>query len=447
MRALDVVRKKRDGGALTRDEIALIVNGYTSGSVPDYQMSAWLMAVVLRGMSKAEIADLTEVMLNTGTLLDWSTLPARKVDKHSTGGVGDKTSFLLASIVAAGGLYVPMISGRGLGHTGGTLDKLESIPGFNVTQSPERMRKILEGCGCAIVGQSAEIVPADKKIYALRDVSATVESPALICASIMSKKLAEGIDALVLDVKTGSGAFMKTEEDAAHLAGLMVETGERMGKRTAALITDMSQPLGRTVGNSLEILECIEILRPGERHEMSEDLRTLSMDLSAWMFYLGGRTDDVEDGRALAEEMLTSGKALTRFKEMLRLQGGGDISVVDKTTRLPKAEHRVAFKAEQDGFISEVQCEQVGLASLLLGGGRSKIDDVLDHAVGLEIHKKIGDQVGSGEPICTVHYNGDQRLGEALELLKQAYTISGTRTTPPTLIKRSITDTSRVTTA
>jgi pyrimidine-nucleoside phosphorylase len=447
MRALDVVRKKRDGSALTRDEIALIVNGYTSGAVPDYQMSAWLMAVVLRGMSKAEIADLTEVMLRTGVSLDWSALPARKVDKHSTGGVGDKTSFLLAPIVAAGGLYVPMISGRGLGHTGGTLDKLESIPGFNVTQSPERMKKILEGCGCAIVGQSAEIVPADKKIYALRDVSATVESPALICASIMSKKLAEGIDALVLDVKTGSGAFMKTEEDAAHLAELMVETGERMGKRTAALITDMSQPLGRTVGNSLEILECIEILRPGERHEMSEDLRTLSLELSAWMFYLGGRTANVEDGRALAEEMLASGKALARFKEMLRLQGGGDISVVDKTTRLPKAEHRVEFAAERDGFIAQVQCEQVGVASLLLGGGRSKIDDVIDHAVGLEIHKKIGDPVRAGEPICTVHYNSDQRLGEAVELLKQAYTISATQTTPPALIRRTITGDSRVTTA
>jgi pyrimidine-nucleoside phosphorylase len=340
-----------------------------------------------------------------------------------------------------------MISGRGLGHTGGTLDKLESIAGFNVTQSPERMRKVLEGCGCAIVGQSAEIVPADKKIYALRDVSATVESPALICASIMSKKLAEGIDALVLDVKTGSGAFMKTEEDAAHLAELMVETGERMGKRTAALITDMSQPLGRTVGNSLEILECIEILRPGERHEMSEDLRILSLELSAWMFYLGGRTANVEDGRALAEEMLATGKALARFKEMLRLQGGGDISVVDKPTRLPKAEHRVQFKAERDGFVADVQCEQVGVASLLLGGGRSKIDDVIDHAVGLEIHKKIGDEVRAGEPICTVHYNSDQRLGEALELLKQAYTVSAAHTTPPALIKRSISGTSKTTTA
>jgi pyrimidine-nucleoside phosphorylase len=470
MRALDVIRKKRDGGALTRDEIALVVNGYTDGSVPDYQMSAWLMAVVLRGMSKPEIADLTEVMLASGKTLTWPTLPGKKVDKHSTGGVGDKTSFLLAPIVAAAGgaefgvggravvgmgpgagsgvgsgplkLYVPMISGRGLGHTGGTLDKLESIAGFNVTQSPAQMQAILEKCGCAIVGQSAEIVPADKKIYALRDVSATVESPALICASIMSKKLAEGIDALVLDVKTGSGAFMKTEDDAAHLAELMVETGERMGKRTAALITDMSQPLGRTVGNALEILECIEILR-GNRHAMSEDLRTLSLELSAWMLYLVERVPDVAAGRALAEEMLTSGTALARFRDMLRLQGGGDISVVDKPSRLPRAANTVAFTAERAGFITQVACEQVGVASLLLGGGRSKKEDVIDHAVGLEIHKKIGDEVRVGETICTVHYNAGERLADALTLLREAYVIGAERVLPPKLVKREIVSAAR----
>jgi pyrimidine-nucleoside phosphorylase len=359
------------------------------------------------------------------------------VDKHSTGGVGDKTSFLLAPIVSAAGLYVPMISGRGLGHTGGTLDKLESIAGFNVTQSPAQMQAILEKCGCAIVGQSAEIVPADKKIYALRDVSATVESPALICASIMSKKLAEGIDALVLDVKTGSGAFMKTEDDAAHLAELMVETGERMGKRTAALITDMSQPLGRTVGNSLEILECIEILK-GERRAMSEDLRVLSLELSAWMLYLAERVADVAAGRVLAEKMLTSGAALARFKEMLRLQGGGDISVVDKPSRLPRAERTVAFTAERGGYVTAVACEQVGTAALLLGGGRSKKEDVIDHAVGLEIQKKIGDAVGVGETICTVHYNADERLADALTLLRDAYTIGATRVAPPKLVRRDI---------
>jgi pyrimidine-nucleoside phosphorylase len=299
------------------------------------------------------------------------------------------------------------------------------------------MQAILEKCGCAIVGQSAEIVPADKKIYALRDVSATVESPALICASIMSKKLAEGIDALVLDVKTGSGAFMKTEDDAAHLAELMVETGERMGKRVAALITDMSQPLGRTVGNSLEILECIEILR-GDRHAMSEDLRTLSIELSAWMFYLVDRVADVAAGRELAEEMLTSGKALKCFKEMLQLQGGGDISVVDKPSRLPRAERTTVVTASHDGFITAVQCEYVGIASLLLGGGRSKKEDVIDHAVGIEIHKKIGDEVSVGETICTVHYNSEHRLAEALSLLSRAYTIGAARVEPPALVKRDI---------
>src|SRR5690242_20234176 len=322
MRIVDLIRRKRDGHELTGDEIRFIVRGYTRADFPDYQMSAWLMAVLLKGMSGAEIATLTEAMLHSGVTLDWSDLPGKKVDKHSTGGVGDKTSLILAPIVAAGGLLVPMISGRGLGHTGGTLDKLESIPGFNVNLAPEKMREVLRKCGMVLVGQTEQIVPADKKMYALRDVSATVESPALICASIMSKKLAEGIDALVLDVKTGSGAFMKTEDDAAHLAELMVETGERMGKRTAALITDMSQPLGRTVGNSLEILECIEILK-GERRATSEDLRTLSIELSAWMLYLAERVADVAAGRALAEEMLASGAALARFKDMLRLQGGG----------------------------------------------------------------------------------------------------------------------------
>src|ERR1700716_2335517 len=260
MRVVDLIRRKRDSGELTREEIEELIAAYTRGDIPDYQMSAWLMAVFLRGMSRPEIAALTEAMLHSGRVLDFSDLPGRKVDKHSTGGVGDKPSLIIAPIVAAGGVKVPMISGRGLGHSGGTLDKLESIPGFNVNLSLADFRRVLETCGCALIGQTAEIAPADKKIYALRDVTGTVESPALICASIMSKKLAEGIDALVLDVKTGSGAFMKKESDAIHLAELMVETGERMGKRVAALITDMDQPLGHAVGNSLEVEECLQVL-------------------------------------------------------------------------------------------------------------------------------------------------------------------------------------------
>src|SRR5437879_9323567 len=261
MRAVDLIRKKRDSGELSREEINFLVSGYTRGEIPDYQMAAWLMAVWLRGMSSSELAALTEAMLYSGEVLDFSDLPGKKVDKHSTGGIGDKTSLILAPIVAAGGLTVPMISGRGLGHTGGTLDKLESIPGFNVNLTTDTFMSVLKSSGCALIGQTAEIAAADKKLYALRDVTGTVESPALICASIMSKKLAEGIDALVLDVKIGSGAFMKEEASAAHLAGLMVETGERMGKKVVALITDMDQPLGRAVGNALEVIECIDVLK------------------------------------------------------------------------------------------------------------------------------------------------------------------------------------------
>src|ERR1700726_2003015 len=276
MRAVDLIRRKRDSAELSHDEILFLINSYTCGDIPDYQMSAWLMAAVCRGLTRAEIAALTEAMLHSGRVLDLSGLPGKKVDKRSTGGVGDKTSLVVAPIVAACGLYVPMISGRGLGHSGGTLDKLESIPGFDVNLSLVDFRRVLETCGCALIGQTAEIAPADKKIYALRDVTGTVESPALICASIMSKKLAEGIDALVLDVKTGSGAFMKRIEDAANLAELLVETGKRMGKQMVALITDMDQPLGNMIGNALEVVEVLEVLRGGG----PEDLRVLCLDLA-----------------------------------------------------------------------------------------------------------------------------------------------------------------------
>src|SRR6201993_3479277 len=317
-RAIDVIRKKRDGIELSRSEIESLVNAYTKGDIPDYQVSAWLMAVVLRGMTRPETAVLTDTMLHSGEVLDLSPLPARKVDKHSTGGVGDKTSLVLAPLVAAAGIAVPMISGRGLGHTGGTLDKLEAIPGFNVNLSVAEFRRVLETCGCAMIGQTAEIAPADRKLYALRDVTGTVESPYLICASIMSKKLAEGIDALVLDVKTGSGAFMKTEKDAAYLAELMVETGERMGRRVTALITDMDQPLGLLVGNSLEVVEVVEVLRGGG----PEDLRELCLELAGWMLHLGGVDDTVAQGKQQSAALISSGKALEKFRQMVELQGG-----------------------------------------------------------------------------------------------------------------------------
>jgi pyrimidine-nucleoside phosphorylase len=425
MRAVDLIRKKRDSGEHSRDEIDFLIRGYTRGDIPDYQMSAWLMAVLLRGMSRAELAALTESMLHSGQVLDFSSLVAPKVDKHSTGGVGDKTSLILAPTVAAGGLYVPMISGRGLGHTGGTLDKLESMPGFNVNLSVAEFRSVLEQCGAAMIGQTAEIAPADKLIYALRDVTGTVESPYLICASIMSKKLAEGIDALVLDVKTGSGAFMKSEKDAVLLAELMVETGQRLGKHVVALITSMDQPLGRAVGNSLEVAECIEILNG----RGPEDLRELCLVLSAWMFLLGKRVASLDEGRRLAEEMIASGKARDKFREMIQLQGG-DPSVIENPALLPRAKYQAHISSPASGVVTEIMCEHIGTAGVLLGGGRERKEDSVDPAVGIIVHKKLGDQVSAGEPLCSVHYNSEERLERAKPLLLESYTIGAAPPSP-----------------
>ncbi len=434
MRPVDIIRKKRDGAELTREEINFLISQYTRDEIPDYQMSAWLMAVVLRGMSRAEAAALTEAMLYSGQVLDLSSLPGRKVDKHSTGGVGDKTSLVLAPIVAAGGVTVPMISGRGLGHTGGTLDKLESIPGFNVNLSLADFQHVLGACGCALIGQTAEIAPADKRLYALRDVTATVDSSYLICASIMSKKLAEGIDALVLDVKTGSGAFMKSEEDAVALADLLVETGSRMGKKTVALITDMNQPLGRHVGNALEVAECIEILRGSG----PEDLRSLSIELCGWMFFLGQRTATVTEGKRLAEELIANGRGLEKFREIIRLQGG-DPGVIDDLNRLPQSRHKKDLFSPCAGYVAEIACEQVGIAGIVLGGGREKKEDAVDPAVGMVLHKKTGDSVAAGEPLLTVHYNSDARLPEACALLEQAYRVTlDISRVPAPLIRRVI---------
>ncbi|HWD18816.1 MAG TPA: thymidine phosphorylase [Verrucomicrobiae bacterium] len=432
MRAVDLIRKKRDGGEHSAAEINSLIESYTCGETPDYQMSAWMMALLWRGATPAEAAALTGAMLRSGSILDLSALPGPKVDKHSTGGVGDKTSLILAPIAAAGGLIVPMISGRGLGHTGGTLDKLEAIPGFDVGLTAERFLEVLRQTGCGITGQTAEIAPADKKMYALRDVTATVESEALICASIMSKKLAEGIDALVLDVKTGSGAFMRRTEDAESLARTMVAAGERMGKRMAALLTDMDQPLGRAVGNALEVAECVEILE-GARDPMSEDLRALSIELAAWMFFLGGKTSDVAQGKALAEEKIRNGEATRRFRAMVQAQGGEP-----DFTRLPAAQKQAEFKAATAGSVTAVACEQVGLASLALGGGRGKKEDVIDHAVGLTLRKKVGDSVRAGETIATVHYNDPAKLPEALALLQSAYHITSAPPRAPRVLVQKV---------
>jgi len=418
-RAIDVIRKKRDGGELSRGEIDYLVQSYTRGEIPDYQVSAWLMAVVLRGMSRAETAALTDAMLHSGEVLDLSSLAVKKVDKHSTGGVGDKTSLVLAPLAAAAGVAVPMISGRGLGHTGGTLDKLEAIPGFNVNLSVAQFRRVLEVCGCAMIGQTAEIAPADRKLYALRDVTGTVESPYLICASIMSKKLAEGIDALVLDVKTGSGAFMKSEKDAVFLAELMVETGERMGKQVVAVITDMDQPLGRMIGNSLEVVEVVEVLRGGG----PQDLRELCLELAGWMLHLGGAADNVADGKKQSEKLIASGKALDRFRQMVELQGG-DPRTIDDPKKLPQAQHTMTISSPRVGYLASLQCEQIGTACVILGGGRERKEDSVDPAVGIVLHKKVGDAVSAGEPLAIIHYDAETRAARAQQLLAESYQIS-----------------------
>jgi pyrimidine-nucleoside phosphorylase len=435
MRAVDLIRKKRDSGEHSREEIEFLISGYTRGEIPDYQIAAWLMSAWIRGLSRAETTALTQAMLHSGEVLDLSSLPGKKVDKHSTGGVGDKTSLILAPIVAAGGLIVPMLSGRGLGHTGGTLDKLESIPGFNTNLSLKDFRRVLGECGMALIGQTAEIAPADKKIYALRDATSTVENTGLICASIMSKKLAEGLDALVLDVKTGSGAFMKREEDAVGLAEVMVEAGKSMGKKMVALITDMDQPLGRAAGHANEIIECIEVLNG----KGPADLRELSVELSAWMFYLGEKTKGVEEGRRLAERMISNGEAREKFKQCIRLQGG-DERVIDEPNLLPKANSKVDVSGNAGGVLVATDCEQFGIALAMLGGGRETKEDRIDHAVGLEFHKRIGERIEIGEPLATIHYNSDAKLEVARHMVAESFVIdqdSGGQAPRP-LIRRII---------
>jgi len=433
MRVVDLIRRKRDAGELSPEEIKFLIEGYTHNTIPDYQMAAWLMAAWIRGLSPAELAALTDSMLHSGKVLDWSNLPECKVDKHSTGGVGDKTSLVIAPIVAAGGLRVPMISGRGLGHTGGTLDKLESIAGFNVNLSLAEFRRVLERCSCALIGQTEEIAPADKKIYALRDVTGTVDNPFLICASIMSKKLAEGIDALVLDVKTGSGAFMKKIEDAEYLAGLMVETGKRMGKKMVALITDMDQPLGRTAGNAMEIAECVDVLGGGG----PADLRELSFELSGWMFFLGDRTKDVAEGRKLAEEMIASGRARDKFREIIGEQGG-DARIVDEPQLLPQAPGKLDVVSASAGFVAGIECERLGIACGVLGGGREKKEDAIDPAVGLEFHCRLGERVERGAKLATLHYNSNARLDEACKLVEASYRIGPAPPAPRPLVHKVI---------
>ncbi len=415
VRAVDVIVKKRGGGALTRDEIRFFVDGATTGAVPDYQTSALLMAIVLRGMTPDETSSLTDAMVQSGVRLDLSDIPGVKVDKHSTGGVGDKTSLVLAPIAAACGVPVPMMSGRGLGHTGGTLDKLEAIPGFRVNLSLHEMRGVLRKVGCVMIGQTREIAPADKRLYALRDVTGTVESIPLISASIMSKKIAEGINALVLDVKTGSGAFMKTEADSRALAESLVAIGNASGVKTEAVITAMDTPLGLAVGNALEVVECLDVLKGGG----PPDLTAVSLELAARMLLVGGAASDRADAERRTRETIRSGTALEKFRQMVEAQGG-DPKVVDDYGRLPHVADGHPLAADRDGYLVRLDAELVGRASVVLGAGRDKVEDAVDPAVGIVLRAKPGDAVRSGQALLEVRYRDRARLDSALALLSRA---------------------------
>ena len=429
MRAVDIILSKRDGRTLAREEIRFFVDGVTAGTLPDYQASALLMAILLRGMTGEETAWLTDAMVHSGVRVDLSGIPGVKVDKHSTGGVGDKTSLVLAPLAAACGVPVPMMSGRGLGHTGGTLDKLESIPGFRVDLSLEEMKAALARVGCAMIGQTAQIAPADKKLYALRDVTGTVESIPLISASIMSKKIAEGIDALVLDVKTGSGAFMKTEADSRALAESLVSIGNASGVKTEAIITAMDAPLGRAVGNALEVIECIEVLKGVE----SADLVDVSVELAARMLVLGKAAPDRVAAERQVRTAIASGAGLERFRRIVEAQGG-DAKVVDDYARLPQAPHRHIVSAPRAGYVAGIDAELIGRASVALGAGRDRVDDPIDPAVGILLAAKPGDAVRVGDPLLEVHYRDRSRLETAMRLTGRAITIDEQAPPPRRLI-------------
>ena len=418
MLIVDFIRKFRDRKSVAGDELRAFIEGVSDGSIPDYQISAWAMAVFLNGMSAQQRGELTVAMRDSGQVLDWSGVDGVMVDKHSTGGVGDKISIPLAPLVAACGVKVPMVSGRGLGHTGGTLDKLESIPGFRVGVTSEAFRAQVAEIGLCLAGQTAEIAPADKKLYALRDVTATVESIDLIASSIMSKKLAEGIDGLVLDVKVGSGAFMKTEAEARALATALVEIGEHAGVRTTAVLTSMEQPLGRMVGNALEMLESFEVLRGAG----PPDTHALTVELGAHMLLLGQAAADLVEGRARIEAAMADGSGVDMLRRVILAQGG-EPRVLDEPDLLPRAADVVEFEAPQAGVVSAIDTHLVGMAALVLGAGRERAEDDIDPAVGFEVLAKLGDTVEQGQPLVRAHYNDAARLSRARSMLLSAYTI------------------------
>ncbi|WP_419873798.1 pyrimidine-nucleoside phosphorylase [Candidatus Pristimantibacillus sp. PTI5] len=435
MRSVDIIQKKRDGGELTASELTFLIDGYSRGDIPDYQLSAWAMAVYFQGMTAKETASLTLAMANSGDQVDLGPISGIKVDKHSTGGVGDKTTLILAPLVASVGVPVAKMSGRGLGHTGGTIDKLESIEGFRTELSREKFMTQVNDIGLSVIGQSGNLAPADKKLYALRDVTATVESIPLIASSVMSKKIAAGADAIVLDVKTGSGAFMKTLEDSEQLAKAMVDIGTEVGRNTAAVISDMDQPLGFAIGNALEVQESIETLKGNG----PEDLTELCLTLGAHMVVLGGKSDSVESAKELLRDQIMNGAALQKFKDFIAAQGG-DASIADDPAKLPQAPIIIEVTAEGAGFVNAIEAEQLGLAAMLLGAGRATKDAVIDYAVGVTLRKKVGDPVNEGDTLALLHVrDADETAKDVAAKVRQAYSLSDAKPEPRALLLSVIT--------
>lgn len=417
MRAVDLIEKKKHGEALTKEEIDFLIEGYTKGAIPDYQMSSFLMAVYFKGMNKLEISNLTMAMVNSGDKVDLSKIKGIKVDKHSSGGVGDKISLIVIPLVASAGVPVAKLSGRGLGHTGGTIDKLESIKGFKTSLSMDEFINNVNTYKMAIIGQTANLTPADKKLYALRDVTATVDSIPLIASSIMSKKIASGADCIVLDVKTGSGAFMKTVDDASTLAETMVEIGKSLNRKTVAVVSDMSQPLGHEVGNANEVCEAIRVLKGMG----AEDETTVALTIASIMTVLGGAYKTRSEAHEALTQKIKSGEALNKFKELIKIQGGNP-EVVDNTELLPKAKYNIPITAEGSGYVTAIEAEQIGLSAMMLGAGRKKKDDIIDFAAGITLEKKVGDSVNKGENLCILHTNLTD-TSDAIKMVKNAYTI------------------------
>jgi pyrimidine-nucleoside phosphorylase len=419
MRTVDLIQRKRDGEELSREEIEFLVGGYTRGEIPDYQMSAFLMATFFSGMTDQEVRPLTELMMRSGSTVDLSSIPGLKVDKHSTGGVGDKTSLIVAPLAAAAGVVVPMMSGRGLGHTGGTLDKLEAIPGLRTDLTAAEFTEILREHGLCFIGQTEELAPADRKLYALRDVTGTVESIPLIASSIMSKKLAEGIDALVLDVKVGNGAFMKRQVDARRLAQMMVGIGRNMDKRVQALITDMNQPLGYAIGNALEVMEASQTLQ----NAGPADLTKLCIELAARMIFLAKKSASLDEARRLAEEKLVDGSGYRKLKAVVAAQGG-NAQALDKFELLPNATGMREITSPRAGYVSVIDAEDIGTASNMIGAGRLKKDDEIDPAVGIILEVKVGEKVDAGSVLCRLYYTKEDMVDEAAEVVEDAFRIS-----------------------